>query len=337
MNFNYIVRLILILTPLMAIGCRDNSSLSVIDESQRSKINDLGYTAHYTTVNGIRIHYVQEGTGSLMLFLHGFPYFGSAWDPLLSEFSQDHQVVAPDNRGYGYSQKPADVSEYKIEKLVTDVRQLIEQLSRNNKVILVGHDWGGVLAWSVAQTSPELISKLIIINAPPFNVFLDVLSTSTSQREASHYMHKLDSWYAHLLFAIKGPELIWRGSARLYEEGHVDERFKLAFLNAWQQPGAAQGAVNWYQANVPEFDAINDSHYWPSKETRITVPSLLIWSQRDKAFTQDTFEAIKANVDNLRIHSIDTDSHVPFLDHTEEVIKVMRAFIAGESSEHSNR
>ena len=297
---------------------------SLLEKQQTSY---LGYQSNFIELNGLTFHYVDSGEGELMLFLHGFPYFAESWDKLLKPFSVNYHVVAPDNRGYGYTGKPDKVSDYRIDKLVDDVYQLIGKLSPDKKVILVGHDWGGVLAWSIVQTHPELVSKLIIINAPPFNVFLKMLQQSHSQQEASSYVGKMGGWISRLLFAIKGPELIWRGLARLHDEGHVDDRFKSAFLAAWEQPGAAEAAINWYKANIPEFEEITDQDYWPSEDARTAVPSLLIWSKHDKAFTEDTFNAIPAFADDLSIRVIDTSSHAPFLDHTDEVLRYMREFL----------
>jgi pimeloyl-ACP methyl ester carboxylesterase len=300
---------------------------SQTDLSKTAAENSLGYGSKFTTINGLSFHYVEQGRGDLMLFLHGFPYFGASWDKLLTPFSANYHVVAPDNRGYAYTEKPEKSSDYRIELLVDDVRQLVTKLSPGKPVILVGHDWGGSLAWGLAQTHPELISKLIIINAPPANVLLKMLKESPSQAAASSYVGKLDNWITKLIFTIKGPELLWRGLAHLEEQGYVDEQFKSAFMEAWLQPGAAQAAVNWYTANIPKFDDINEEDYWPSADARITVPSLLIWSSRDKAFALDTFNAIPAYVDTLSVKVIDTDSHAPFIDHTEQVIGHINEFL----------
>jgi pimeloyl-ACP methyl ester carboxylesterase len=157
------------------------------------------------------------------------PYVGAPLDRLLSPFSADYHVVAPDNRGYAYTEKPKEPSAYQIQFLADDVRQLINKLSPNKPVILVSHDWGGPLAWGLAQTHPELVSKLIVINAPHFNVFLNMLKKSPSQAAASSYVGKIDSWITKLLFALRGPELLWRGLARLEEQGYVDTQLKTHF------------------------------------------------------------------------------------------------------------
>jgi pimeloyl-ACP methyl ester carboxylesterase len=287
----------------------------------------MGLTSKTISVNELTFHYVEKGSGDVILFLHGFPYFGESWYKLLHEFGGNYHAIAPDNRGYGYTEKPENVSDYHIEKLVSDAVQLITKLSPDKKVILVGHDWGAGLAWAAAQLHPELISKLIIINGVPSNAFMKVLQNSAEQRERSKYVGSLDGWLAKIMFAVRGSDLLWKGVSRLHEAGAVDDNFKHAFLTAWDQPDAAQSAVNWYVANFPEFDDIQDDDFWPSKDARVTVPSLLIWSKDDPAFTQDAFNAIPDYVDDLTIKVIDTSSHAPFLDHSEEVINYMKDFL----------
>ena len=106
----------------------------------------LGYDSKFVTLNGLKFHYVQKGKGDLIVFLHGYPFFGESWDKLLSHFSNDYHVVAPDNRGYNLSAKPEGAENYKIKLLVEDVKALIKHFPADKKVTLVGHDWGGALA-----------------------------------------------------------------------------------------------------------------------------------------------------------------------------------------------
>ena len=316
----------LFLLSWVLIGCSDPKQ----NEALSTAKSHMGLIAKSIMVNDLNFHYVEKGNGQLMLFLHGFPYFSEAWYKQLHAFGENYHAVAPDNRGYGYSDKPENVADYKLQKLTSDVVQLITKLSANKQVILVGHDWGAALAFAVAQTRPELIEKLIIINGVPANAFLKVLDESETQREQSQYIGKLDSWLAKLMFAVRGPEMIWKGVSRMHEAGHVDDNFKHAFLTAWEQPNATQSAVNWYVANFPEFDEIQEQDYWPSKEAKITVPSLLIWSEQDPAFTEDVFNAIPQYIDNLTVKVIATESHAPFLDHPEKVITYMKEFIQND-------
>ncbi len=163
----------------------------------------------FADVNGARIHYAiarpanQEtgeraekarATGTkLILFLHGFPEFWYAWRKQLEEFGRDFIAVAPDMRGYDLSSKPAAVEEYDIGKLVGDVRGLVEHLASAHhlgaaKCFLVGHDWGGIVAWAMAMACPEIVERLVIINAPHPKIFERELRENPKQQEASQYM-----------------------------------------------------------------------------------------------------------------------------------------------------
>jgi pimeloyl-ACP methyl ester carboxylesterase len=129
----------------------------------------------YARVNGIRLHYVNAGVGPLLLFLHGFPDFWYLWNNQIAHFSQSYRVVAPDLRGYNLSDKPADIAEYRLPLIVEDIRALIDQLGQQ-PMILVGHDWGGAVAWEFAARYPDYLAKLIIFSAAP------VASITTARR-----------------------------------------------------------------------------------------------------------------------------------------------------------
>src|SRR5271154_6398498 len=146
-----------------------------------------GWKDEYAEVNGVRLHYVTAGKGPLIIFLHGFPEFWYEWKNQLPEFAQDHRAVAPDMRGYNLSEKPAGVNSYQMKDLVEDVRALAEHLGYK-KFILVGHDWGGAVAWSFAIAHPECLEKLVIVNAPHPGVFGRLLASDPAQQKASQYM-----------------------------------------------------------------------------------------------------------------------------------------------------
>ena len=289
----------------------------------------LGYDSKFVTLNGLKFHYVQKGKGDLIVFLHGYPFFGESWDKLLSHFSNDYHVVAPDNRGYNLSAKPEGAENYKIELLVEDVKALIKHFPADKKVTLVGHDWGGALAWTTAQKYPELIDKVVVINAPPYNVLLHMIANNEDQKKSSVYMERLKSPNIEKIFDEHGPEMLWRyGFDRGYANGHLDDKFKQAFFEAWEQPGAHTGAVNWYRANIPAEADIKDSSYWPSKNARVTVPSLLIWTENERTFVPAMLDVIPKYVDDLSVTVIPGSGHSPFFDKPKEVIEAMQKFFA---------
>jgi pimeloyl-ACP methyl ester carboxylesterase len=301
---------------------------SLLADSQVSDSPNLGYDSEFVTLNGLKFHYVHKGEGDLMLFLHGYPFFGASWDKLLSHFASDYHVVAPDNRGYNLSAKPEGAENYKIEILVEDVKALISHFPVGKTVTLVGHDWGGALAWTVAQKYPQLIDKLVVINAPPYNVLLNMIVNNAEQKKSSAYMEKLKSPSIENIFAERGPEMLWRyGFDRGYANGHLDDEFKRAFFTAWGQFGAHTGAVNWYRANIPAPADIQDSSYWPSKTAKVDVPSLLIWTENERTFVPAMLDEIPKYVDDLTVIVIPGSGHSPFFDKPLDVIRAMEAFL----------
>src|SRR5580698_10990905 len=141
----------------------------------------------YAEVNGVRLHYVSAGKGPLIIFLHGFPEFWYEWKDQLPEFAKDHRAVAPDMRGYNLSAKPADVDAYQMKHLVEDVRALAEHLGYK-KFILVGHDWGGGVAWSFAIAHPEYLEKLVIVNCPHPTILERNLARNRQHHKPNKYM-----------------------------------------------------------------------------------------------------------------------------------------------------
>lgn len=298
-----------------------NSKIKLID-------CQLGFHSRYVSANGVNFFYVERGQGQVMLFLHGYPFFGSSWIPLLERFSESYHVIAPDNRGYGYSSKPHSVSEYHLSKLVNDVKALLNIFVPEESVVLVGHDWGGTLAWAVAQVHPELISKLIVINAPPQNVLLKSLLLNAEQRQASSYMNILKTSQLEDDFEKEGPSLLWQyGFDKLLIEGYIGEQFKAVFFESWNQAGALRSALNWYRANIPSVEKISEESYWPEKYSRVTVPSLLIRSENESAFVPQTFDLISDYVDDLTVKVIPNSGHAPFYDQADLVATFIKEFL----------
>lgn len=146
----------------------------------------------YAEVNGVRLHFVEQGQGPLILFLHGFLEFWYAWKDMLAGFGCDHHAVALDMRGYNLSFKPASIDAYRIPVILEDVRALAAKLGAA-KFVLVGHDWGGVIAWAFAAQHPQMLEKLVIINAPHPTVFARELANNPEQQKASSYFNLLNS------------------------------------------------------------------------------------------------------------------------------------------------
>jgi pimeloyl-ACP methyl ester carboxylesterase len=285
----------------------------------------------YVDVNNIRLNYVTVGKGKLIMFLHGFPEFWYEWKNQLAEFGRDYQAVAPDMRGYNLSSKPTDVEQYRIKYLIEDVRALAEHLG-HKKFILVAHDWGGGVAWPFAIRHPEYLEKLIIINAVHPVVFMRELRDNPAQRKATQYIlvyrtPKAEEILSRNNYALPASNLLEDG----LKQGHFTEEDRKAYIEAWSQPGALTGGLNYYRAaHLGSFTGESDDSLSadPSLFT-VAVPTLVIWGEKDKWLLTGNLEGLEKYVPNLTIKRIPDGSHWVIHEKPGLVNSYIREFIEG--------
>jgi pimeloyl-ACP methyl ester carboxylesterase len=268
----------------------------------------------FATVNGVRLHYVENGKGTLMLFLHGFPEFWYAWKPQLAEFGRDHKAVAVDMRGYNLSAKPEPVEEYRIPNLVGDIHALARKL-KAKRFVLVGHDWGGVVAWAYAMTHPEMLEKLVIINAPHPAIFSRELRDNPAQQRASQYMQMFRSQEAERILSDNNYQ--WLTRAVLASVGEAD---KPAYLEAWSQPRALTGGLNYYRAMA----------LGGLEMRKVVTPTLVIWGEKDTALLTGNLNGLEEHVERLTVKRIPDASHWVVHEKPDQVAKLMREFLAAK-------
>ncbi len=293
---------------------------------------------HYAEVNGIRMHYVTAGKGPLIIFLHGFPEFWYEWKNQLEDFGKDHLAAAPDMRGYNLSAKPSDVDQYKMNYLVEDVRALADHLGYK-KFILVGHDWGGAVAWAFGIAHPEYLEKLVIVNAPHPGVFMRELRDNPDQQKASQYMLMFRSDkaeatlaandYATLVNIVLGPGL---------KAGIFTEEDKKAYIDAWSQPGALTGGLNYYRAArvgppTPNgSDAAQGNFALDPAQLTVKVRTLVIWGEKDTALLTGNLEGLDQFVPDLTVKRIPDGTHWVIHEKPAEVDGYIREFISGSKA-----
>jgi pimeloyl-ACP methyl ester carboxylesterase len=232
--------------------------------------------------NGIRLHVVMAGPkhGIPVILLHGFPDFWLGWIRQLSGLAAAGcRVIVPDQRGYNLSDKPKGVRSYRLDTLVRDTVELFDALGYE-KVNLVGHDWGAAVAWMLAAERPERLHHLAVLNVPHPAVMRRFLFRDFEQIRRS--------WYIFLFQVPYLPEAgmrarNWRNLTRALrgsgkKSTFTDEELD-RYKEAWSEPGAATGMVNWYRAIV---------RYQPqwSKEMRVQIPTLMLWGTKDVALSQ---------------------------------------------------
>jgi pimeloyl-ACP methyl ester carboxylesterase len=283
--------------------------------------------------NGITLHYASAGSGPLMLFVHGFPEFWYEWKDLLAEFARDHRAVAPDMRGYNLSSKPARVEQYRARHLVEDLRLLLDHLGAR-RCTMVAHDWGGAVAWSFAAAHPERLERLVIVNAPHPVIFARELRDNPAQQQASAYMNLFRSDKAERILADDGYARLQRMTLDAWAAngGAATPEDQRAYLDAWSQPGALTGGLNYYRASPLHPPEDGDppplAHDHAPEAFKVRVPTLVIWGERDQALLTGNLDGLEAHVDRLRVARIPDGSHWVVHEQPARVAGLIREFLA---------
>ncbi|WP_421655898.1 alpha/beta fold hydrolase [Leptothermofonsia sp. ETS-13] len=279
------------------------------------------WTHNSITTNGIKLHFVTQGEGPLMLLLHGFPEFWYSWRHQIPEFARDRKVVAIDLRGYNDSDKPESQSAYVMAEFIKDIQGVIEGLGYD-RCVLVGHDWGGAIAWSFAYAFPQMVERLIVLNIPHPGKFAEGLRTP---------QQLLRSWYIFLFQLPLLPELLlqfddyrlleqmFRGMA-VRKDAFTDEDIE-AYKNAFAKPGAQTATLNYYR-NI--FQQGFTERSWGVLE----VPTLMIWGEDDMPLGKELTYGTEKYVKDFRIRYIPNCSHWVQQEQPQLVNQYIREFLA---------
>jgi pimeloyl-ACP methyl ester carboxylesterase len=276
-----------------------------------------------------------EPSAPLVLFLHGFPEYSGAWDEVLSAFAHEFHAVAPDQRGYARSAKPAGVEAYAIKHLVRDMGALAAQLSPERPFVLVGHDWGASVAYALAIAMPARVSKLVVINGVHPGPFQRALLVSEAQRKASSYIHYLRDARAEARLSANGYEKLMGMLTRFGEQAWLTPERRAGYLEAWSQPGALTGMLNWYRATpivVPQPGEAIEPARLPRldpAQLRVRMPHLVIWGMDDPALLPVTRETLGDYCDDHRVAEIAGADHWVVHQRAGAVIDHIRGFLRG--------
>jgi len=291
------------------------------------------FKSEFAEVNNVKLHYVKAGPedGKLIVLLHGFPQFWYMWRDQLLDLSKNYLTVAPDMRGYNTSSKPEDLEQYQPQHIVEDIRALVEEHFGRKKFILVGHDWGGVIAYPFANTHPELVEKLIIINAPHPNVFGRLLSNNKDQQTSSQYVLFFRTQNAETFLSANDYQNLF--GVVITSEMDVDDDDRQLYRNAWSQPGALTGGLNYYRAGGLRAPSQGeDISELANEETElnpvmINVPTLVIWGEKDTALTVHNLKGLDEFIPDLTIERIPEGSHWVINEQPDKVNALIREFI----------
>jgi pimeloyl-ACP methyl ester carboxylesterase len=272
--------------------------------------------------HGVGLHVARAGEGPPVVLLHGFPECWYSWRRQIEALARaGFSVLAPDLRGYNLSDKPAGRDAYHLRLLVEDVAALVRTTGQA-RAHVVGHDWGGILAWTLAGERPELLDKLVILNAPHLRLYFEKV-----RRPPQLFR----SWYV-LFFQLPAlPERAlsagdFRAVRDMFKryparEGAFTGEDIDRYIEALSRPGALTAGLNYYRANL------TSDRLEIARSARTEAETLIIWGERDPALGTELLEGIERVAPRVRVHRIPDASHWVQNEAPEEVNRVLVDFL----------
>ncbi len=274
---------------------------------------------------GVRLHAVTAGdpAGTSVVLLHGFPDYWYGWRCQIGPLADaGFHVIAIDQRGYNWSDKPSRIADYATPRLADDVAACLDDLGLARAAV-VGHDWGGAVGWSLAGLRPARVSRLVVINCPHPYAMQAALEGSWPQLARSWYIFAaqvpgLPEWLARQT----DYHILSRGMQAAARPGTFTAKDFAHYRRAWSRPGAMTAMVNWYRAAARQTTQ--------SSEFRIRVPTLLIWGNRDRFLGRELVPTSAAMCDDVRVEQFPTAGHWPHLEEPAAVNRLILDFLSSE-------
>jgi pimeloyl-ACP methyl ester carboxylesterase len=231
-------------------------------------------------------------------------------------------------RGYNLSAKPAGVEAYAVSHLVEDVRALVAHLG-HRRFTLVAHDWGGAVAWAFALAHPQMLERLVIINAPHPAIFARELRENPVQQQASQYMLLFRSPEAESVLSADGHKRLRQALGDVWDRRFSDDD-RRAYLEAWSRPGALTGGLNWYRAarvGPPSGEAPSRGLSEARDVPVLSVPTLVIWGEQDRALGTGNLVGLEHHVTNLTVRRVPDGTHWVVHEQPEQINAWIREFM----------
>ncbi len=275
----------------------------------RAIAEDLGEHG-FADSSGVKIHYVTKGEGPLLVMLHGFPDYWYTWRNQIPALAEHFQVVAMDLRGFNKSDQPEGVQRYGMPRLVRDVRAVVKHFGKKQAVI-VGHDWGGAIAWSFAMQHPEMTDRLVILNLPHLNALRRELANNPEQQKASAYARLFQQPDA-------ASQLTAEGLAFWVKDPAAREKYVEAF-----QRSSFEAMLNYYKANYPR-----EPYEQPGDTPKVKCCVLMIHGLKDTALLpgglNDTWQWLERD---LTLVTLPNAGHFVQHDAAEFVTRQMKNWL----------
>jgi epoxide hydrolase 4 len=271
----------------------------------------------------------------VMVFLHGFPEGAFVWDALLAHFAKlGYRCIAPNLRGFEKSSAPVDVSQYRAKYLVQDIAALIALESPGQPLAcLVAHDWGGAVAWNLANQLPQLMQRLCIINSPHPGTFLRELRDSPAQQAASAYMNFLIRPDAEALLAQDDYRRLWEFFTQMFADGGgrgwLTDAVKAQYRAVWGH--GLTGGCNYYRASPIRPPTASDpgaaAITLPRAMLTVNVPTQVIWGMQDIALPPALLDGLDDYLPNLQVHRVADATHWIIHEQPALVARVLTKFL----------
>lgn len=256
-----------------------------------------------------------SGDAPVLIFLHGFPESHRTWRHQIAHFSDRFRCIAPDQRGYRGSSAPQDVAAYTPDKLIGDVFQMADALGVG-KFTIVGHDWGGAIAWGTALGGQinGRVTRAVVANAPHPAIFQKLLWLDPAQRAASQYIRAFRNPENDALVREHGLVGILLKEVKWDRPSTMEQEERDALLKDWSNPDTAMAMLNWYRGSpmeVPPMDAPFElpAGYQPLALPNLTIPTLVIWAMEDLALPPSNLDGLDDIIDDLTLVQVPDCGH----------------------------
>lgn len=262
----------------------------------------------------------------LLVFLHGFPEAAFAWDELLAHFGEHYRCVAPNLRGYPGSYSPPEVKDYRAQLIGGDVVGLIQALGAP-AAALIAHDWGGAVAWGLAAMAPQMMDRLVILNAPHPALFMKALRHDPAQQEASEYMNLLRRPGVEAYLQADDFAKMWSFFERFGGATWLTPELRDQYRQAWS--AGLNGPLNYYRASplhppTAPTDAVMHLNL-PEAMLHVSIPTTVIWGEADLALPPSLLDGLEAYVPNLHVTRLPEATHWLVHEEPAAVIHALQA------------
>jgi pimeloyl-ACP methyl ester carboxylesterase len=291
------------------------------DTGRTVRAAGYGLEHHRVSANGQSFYCVTAGPmrGRPVVLLHGFPEMSYGWRHQLPALAAAGlRLIAPDQRGYGHSSKPRGVQAYRVDTLADDVVAIARHFG-HRRFAVVGHDWGGIVAWQLAARSGSPVDRLAILNAPRLEVLAAYALRHPAQLLMSSYVAAFQApVLAEMALAAGGHALLRTALERSSRPGTFSEEELEVYRQSWALPGALTSMLNWYRAL---------SLHRPSAAGRVKVPTLVLWGDRDAALQAGLAEASAAWCDRAEVRHFADATHWLQHEHPARINDALAGFL----------